>query len=209
MNPPLVSLHPGEFRCLEFRQETGFRGKNAVVWLHGIGERGHELPLVAKYGLPAALLEGRVTADADVICPQLEADMEWEPSRTKELLSGLSAEYSALALIGFSLGGLGVCELLAQYGPRADVHVAIAAQTRRRVTASQTNSNFLSVSGEHDPWHAMAQYIREFQTLGGLGEQVVLPNEGHFISETALKHPKFVSALLSIGISFSWNPKED
>jgi hypothetical protein len=208
MTYTLASTRNAGFRCLEIRQASDHCSESAIVWLHGIGERGSDLPLVAKYGLPAALLEGRLTLSADVVCPQLEAGLEWKPSRTKELLVGLRADYERLALVGFSLGGLGVCELLATLGPHADIHVAIAPRVRQFATVSQVGTTFLLLAGEHDQSETTPQFLHELRARGAVVEQAVLPNEGHFISETALKHPTFVNAMASMTIHFGWRQNE-
>ncbi len=199
-----ASTRPGSFRCLEFKPESVPRRRNAIVWLHGIGERGNDLPSVAKYGLPAALSQGRVVSDADVICPQLEADLEWDPGRVSELAWSLAKHYETMVVVGFSLGGLGVCELLARCGPVANLHVALAAQTPSEVTAAQAGTQFLSLCGEHDQWPPMAQFVRELRSRGAAPEHAMIPHAGHYISETALQHPMLTHALAGLGIALKW-----
>lgn len=191
---------PGGFKALV--APTGIlRAQSlAIIWLHGIGERGTDLNLVLKYGLPAALAEDRLKTNATVICPQLEADLEWEPRRVAALMSYARTTYSRTALIGFSLGALGVCELLAELGPQSDQHVAIAPRTRRMPFASQLGTRLLSISGEQDPWPSSAAYLQGLRALGAVAEEVILPNEGHFISESALWHSATQASMQRIGI---------
>lgn len=125
-----MSVHewslPENFRLLHFPQAAGAKPARCIVWLHGIGERGDDLSLVSRYGLPAALKDGRLTVNADVICPQLEAGRAWSAERLAHLMAGLGKQYEASALLGYSLGADGVCQLLAQLGSQAGIHIAIA-----------------------------------------------------------------------------------
>ena len=205
MNRTFTASQYGDFPCLMFSQAPPIRATAAMVWLHGIGERGNHLPLVAKYGLPAALIENRLSVNADVICPQLEADREWEPRRIQALLFSLRASYQHLALVGFSLGGMGVCELLGELGPHADVHVAIAPRVRHAATAPQEGTRLLLLAGEHDQCDTTPPFLHDLAALGALVEHAILPGEGHFISESALKHPKFELTMSSIGVCFDWH----
>ena len=197
-----------EFRCLRFAESPEVRSVNCIVWLHGIGERGSDLALVANFGLPAALKESRLSVNADVLCPQLEAGLSWSPDRLVGLLSQLKTEYRAVALVGFSLGAVGVCELIARRGPQTNVHVALAPRTATRVTAAQTGTRLLIFSGEHDPWPESTDFLNEIRLASGVAEMATLPGEGHFISESALVHPKFVEAMALLGITFIWSSNE-
>jgi hypothetical protein len=203
MNTAVATHLPGGFASLDFRSALMGRASAAIVWLHGLGERGNDLTLVAKYGLPAAIDQGRLQITADVLCPQLEDDREWEPGRIAELMAHVRGQYSGSALLGFSLGALGVCETLAELGPQADLHLAIAPRARRLPLVPQIGTNFLSVSGEHDLWPTGSEYCRQLRHLGARAEEVVLPNEGHFISEAALWHPTSVGALRALGILYT------
>jgi hypothetical protein len=173
------------------------------VWLHGIGERGDDIALVSKYGLPAALKEGRLSVNADVICPQLEAGLTWSPERLACLLAELRKQYEASALLGYSLGADGVCELLAYAGSQASIHIAIAPNAFVPIVASQAATRFLTISGEYDPWLDADTFLLAVRSSGGDADSAVMQGEGHYISESALTHPKLVTVLASIGIAFT------
>jgi predicted esterase len=194
---------PGGFQALVFSPTSTDQTAACIVWLHGIGERGGDLSLVAKYGLPAALDQRRARINATVLCPQLESDGEWEPARIAELMAQVRKQYAHTALVGFSLGALGVCETVAELGPQSNLHVAIAPRTRHLPTLPQKGTRLLSISGEHDRWPTTAEYLRQLRDLGAVVEEVVLPDEGHFISESALWHPSSVTALQTLGIQLT------
>lgn len=208
MNTDLSAALLEDFRLLHFSQALGASSTRCVVWLHGIGERGMDLSVVSKYGLPAALTENRVSVNADVICPQLEAGLAWSPRRIAKLLLELRKRYDAIALVGFSLGAVGVCELLASLGPHANLHIAIAPSALIPVVACQGTTRFLAISGEHDPWLCGDEFIDAVRNKGGEADSAVVQGEGHYISESALVHPAFVAALASIGATFAWHRNE-
>jgi predicted esterase len=204
MIPGLNDPPPEDFRLLHFAQSPGAESPHCIIWLHGIGERGTDLTLVSKYGLPAALAEGRLTVNADVICPQLESGLAWAPRRLAHLVVQMTRRYEGTALVGFSLGALGVCELLARCGPQAAVHIAIAPSSSTLVVASQHNTRFLAISGEHDPWPEGGEFIATVRARGGEADAAVVQGAGHYISESALVQPAVVQLLASIGVKFTW-----
>ncbi|AMC36493.1 hypothetical protein [Janthinobacterium sp. B9-8] len=191
-----------DFRLLHFSQAAGVKLARCIVWLHGMGERGGDLSLVSKYGLPAALKEGRLTVNADVICPQLEAGLTWSAERIARLMAELRKQYEVSVLLGYSLGADGVCELLAHFGSQASIHIAIAPSASAPIVASQAATRFLVISGEYDPWLDENDFLLAVQASGGEADSAVMQGEGHYISESALVHPKLVTALASIGIAW-------
>lgn len=203
MNTSVATHLPGGFSALAFRSTETRPSSAAIVWLHGVGERGNDLNRVAKYGLPAAIAEGCLQTTADFFCPQLELDREWESSRLAELMADVRRQYAGAALLGFSLGALGVCEVLEELGAQADLHIAIAPRMLRLPFVTQVGTHLLTVSGEHDVWPISGEYCRQLQKLGARVDEVVLPNEGHFISESALWHPSSLSALRTVGIELA------
>ncbi|MDW5418950.1 hypothetical protein R6242_20465 [Iodobacter sp. CM08] len=190
------------FRLLNFPQKLGVKSARCMVWLHGIGERGDDLSLVSRYGLPAALKEGRLTVNADVICPQLEAGLTWSAERLAQLMAELRKHYEVSAVFGYSLGADGVCGLLADFGSQASIHIAIAPSALVPIVACQAATRFLVISGEYDPWLEADAFLDAIRASGGEADSAVMQGEGHYISESALAHPKLVAALASIGIAF-------
>jgi predicted peptidase len=85
-----------------------------IIFLHGVGERGDDLELVKKYGLPPYLETGQVKLPAYVVAPQCPADVRWKGVLSEldglldELLEKYSLDHARVYLTGFSMGSRGV-----------------------------------------------------------------------------------------------------
>lgn len=110
-----------------------------IVFLHGRGERGaggHELPLVAKWGLPKFREEARPLTDGPfpflVAAPQCPGDRSWwdedVADAVERMIDGLIATGQSdprrIAIAGFSLGGIGAFCLAAR---RPDRYAALVS----------------------------------------------------------------------------------
>ena len=202
MRSPSTVARQGNFRCLEFH--PAFTPSAAVIWLHGVGERGSDISLVAKYGMPAELSKGALLTNAAVVCPQLEVDTEWPAARLLALVTELQSEIGPTILVGYSLGGLGVCELLRLCGRGAAAYVAIAGRPRELVSGSMAGVRFLALSGELDPRPLMQEYVRSININGGSAVEVILSKQGHYIAEVALREASFLDLAASSGIRFEF-----
>lgn len=118
---------PG-FRFLRFPAGLVGAGESAVVYLHGAGERGDDLALITRFGLPAMLYEGRAATNCAVFCPQLEEGQVWQPSRVARFVESVRKTCHSVSLLGFSLGASGVCSLIAERGSVGEFAMAIAGQ---------------------------------------------------------------------------------
>ncbi|HVP19653.1 MAG TPA: prolyl oligopeptidase family serine peptidase, partial [Spirochaetia bacterium] len=98
-----------------------------ILFLHGSTEKGDDLAVVKREGLPAYLEKVR-NFPFVVISPQLPADRErWDPVELKALLDAalpdLRIDRERIYLTGWSLGANGVWRLATKY---PDVFAAIA-----------------------------------------------------------------------------------
>ena len=94
-----------------------------ILFLHGMGERGDDLELVKKHGLPK-MLDDREDFGFIVVSPQCPADTIWsaETAALNALLDEISAAYavdeSRIYLTGLSMGGYGTWHLAVEYPER-------------------------------------------------------------------------------------------
>jgi hypothetical protein len=172
-----------------------------MVWLHGVGERGTDISLVTKYGLPAALVAGRIQASCAVICPQLPLGEEWGCERVVQCLRDAHAGSGPLVVIGYSLGGTGILESVAKMGPLCSLHVAIAGQCRVPVGAAQNGLRLLAIQGEFDIQPGVADFVIDACKRGGFAEDVIVKAGNHYISESALWQPELAAALSLFGVN--------
>lgn len=109
--------------------------------------------------------------------------------RLAVFVAGVRGTFGRVALIGYSLGGQGVCDLVARHGHVADVAVAIAARGGEEVMASQDGVVALTISGEFDALANTTALLKGVRAKGGMSHELVLPGHGHYISEIALDEP--------------------
>jgi hypothetical protein len=179
---------------------TESNSRSAIIWLHGIGERGTDPLIVARYGLPAAIATGRAVTTCDVICPQLPEASEWRSPLVRSLVLHAKPTYDVIVLIGYSLGGLGVLNLVADFGAACALHVSIAGGIPRTPTANQVGVHLLSIQGEHDLRPEVSRFVAQVRQLGGLAEEAIIKDANHYISESALWKPELQVALSALGI---------
>jgi predicted esterase len=201
---PAVGHDPKSgFSYLTFGVPNQAHPASAVVFLHGSGERGSDLSLVTRYGLPAMLAEGRAITNCAVICPQLEEGGAWDADRVAGFLQVVAARYKSVSLIGFSLGGSGVCNVTAAYGAVVTFAMAIAGQGPVSVQVNQVGVRLLAIQGELDPWPKSDGFLASVRSAGGQVTSVKLAGQDHYISEMAFSDPTAVSMLFEAGVRIS------
>lgn len=183
---------------------TGPQNTDCVlIYLHGIGERGVHLPLVKNYGLPAMVARADVTLNCPLMCPQLEDDKVWESERLAEFIKSMRRSYAHIALVGYSLGGSGVCDLLSKFGPVAKLSVCIAGQAPEQMAADSSEVLFAAIQGELDPWPNTIAFVDDINAKGGVAHSINLSGRDHYVSEEAITHPQIKTLLASVGIMLS------
>ncbi|GAB4525299.1 MAG: hypothetical protein OHK0046_40990 [Anaerolineae bacterium] len=87
-----------------------------IVFLHGAGERGDDLSLVAKHGLPRRLYEGE-DVPFIVVAPQCPAQMDWSyyafpmMAFIQQIVHHYPVKTNQVYLTGLSMGGYGTWDL--------------------------------------------------------------------------------------------------
>ena len=103
-----------------------------VLFLHGRGERGEDLELLKKHGLPK-ILEQQADFPFIVVSPQLPSDRLWwsdmiDPLNTLlyQIQSTFAVDPQRLYLTGLSMGGFGSWEFALRFPDRFAAIVPIA-----------------------------------------------------------------------------------
>jgi predicted peptidase len=89
-----------------------------VLFLHGSGERGSDVKLVAKHGPPKLVAAGK-DFPFILVSPQCSAGEGWDPATLKRLLDDVRSKYSVdpdrIYLTGLSMGGFGTWQMAMRY----------------------------------------------------------------------------------------------
>jgi len=89
-----------------------------ILFLHGRGERGSDIDLVKKHGIPK-LVEEDTDFPFIVVSPQCPEDQFWSPSVLKKLLDHvcqkLRVDTNRIYLTGLSMGGYGTWSTAIEY----------------------------------------------------------------------------------------------
>lgn len=97
-----------------------------IVVLHGVGERGSDVEIVRKNGLPKAIEAGMYIPFV-VAVPQCPKETSWQPFEIKKVIDEVIDKYpidiNRIYLTGFSMGGFGTWKTATEY---KDVFAAIA-----------------------------------------------------------------------------------
>lgn len=102
---------------------TGYKAETAEPWplllfLHGAGERGSDLSLVAKHGPPKLVADGREFPFM-IVSPQCPLDQNWNTDILLELLKAVRRDFavdpSRIYLTGLSMGGFGAWALAVKH----------------------------------------------------------------------------------------------
>ena len=96
----------------------GGKGWPLVLFLHGAGERGSDLEVVKKHGLPKRIAAGDAF-EFIVIAPQCDADERWDAplllKLVKKMQQELGADVDRTYVTGLSMGGFGTWDLICRY----------------------------------------------------------------------------------------------
>ncbi|MGI6209069.1 MAG: prolyl oligopeptidase family serine peptidase [Anaerolineae bacterium] len=181
-----------------------------VLFLHGMGERGDDLELVKKHGIPKMVKEGE-SFPFVVISPQCPADSWWtgELPALQALLDHALQEYAVdpdrVYLTGLSMGGYGTWHL-ASAAPHRFAAVAPVCGGGlsffgfpEKVTALREVPVW-AFHGEKDevvPLAESEKLVQQLQAVGGDARLTVYPECGHNSWDAAYSDPELYRWFLS------------
>ena len=98
--------------------EAGSKKWPLIVFLHGSGERGEDLEVLARHGPPKMIANGH-KFPAFVASPQAPNHSTWEPHSIKALVDAVIREHhideNRIYITGISMGGYGVWDAVNTY----------------------------------------------------------------------------------------------
>lgn len=164
-----------------------------ILFLHGSGERGHDLELVRQYGVPHQI-DKQPDFPAIVLSPQCPLDTRWPDQADNvitlldTILKGLQVDHSRIYLTGLSMGGQGSWHLGALYPERFAAMLVICGRTPpvegfpERVCALKDVPVrvFHGAKDDRVPVEESINLTKILEGCGGDVKLTVFPDEGHF-----------------------------
>lgn len=93
-----------------------------LLFLHGAGERGSDLSLVARHGPPKLIRDGTVSLPFIVVSPQAPDDRAWSMLLLDAVLEEVGRTYAVdderIYVTGLSMGGFGTWQLAMEFPHR-------------------------------------------------------------------------------------------
>ena len=181
-----------------------------VLFLHGAGERGDDLPLVKKHGIPRVTEERRVPGFEDLpfisVSPQCPSESWW--SRETLALSALLDEIEEshrvdpdrIYLTGLSMGGFGTFALAAAEPDRFAALVPVCgggSRTDARRIAHIPTWVFHGAKDETVPLRSSSEMVEALALRGGSPRFTVYPDATHDSWTETYDNPDLYRWLLS------------
>jgi predicted peptidase len=172
----------------------GYPGKNRrwplMLFLHGAGERGHDLDKVKIHGPPSLIASQGQSFPFVILSPQCPADGWWSDDDQIELLDALlndvvgryAIDRDRLYVTGLSMGGFGTWRLAARYPQRFAAIAPICGGGDPEDTTRLVHLPVWAFHGAKDPvvpLGASQQMVDALRTAGGSVIFTVYPQAGH------------------------------
>lgn len=158
-----------------------------ILFLHGSGERGRDIELVKREGLPR-LLEGQPDFPFIVASPQCPADDQWvfHAVDLRALLDDLMARYpvdnTRVYLTGLSLGGAGTWFMAAHFPHDFAAIAPVCGDAHRKLTERLTRMPIWVFHGALDdvvPPERSKSMVEMVNRLGGHARLTLYPDLDH------------------------------
>lgn len=182
--------------------EGGTQAWPLVVFLHGSGERGTDLPRVKVHGPPKHVDQGRDYPF--VLCsPQLEEGRAWKPEDLHALIGALQARLridpARISGTGLSLGGAGVWAWAAAYPKDLAAIAPVCGFGNPAVVCQARAVPVRAYHGAIDtvvPLAAQQACVDALRACGGQADFTVYPGVGHDAWNPAYEDPALVPWLM-------------
>lgn len=177
-----------------------------ILFLHGRGERGDNLELVKKHGLPKKLDSGE-SLPFVIISPQCPAGSYWTEeldalnALLDDVLANLKVDAHRVYLTGLSMGGSGTWYLAARYPQRFAAIVPICG-VGNRIAAQERLQNMpvWVFHGDADPIIPISEsekMVEALQSVDGNVRFTVYPGVEHDSWTAAYNTPELYDWFLS------------
>ncbi|MDF5716604.1 MAG: dienelactone hydrolase family protein [Rhizonema sp. NSF051] len=180
-----------------------------VLFLHGARDRGNDLNVLLKWGLPRFV---DVSGPLPYVfaAPQLPEGQTWVERESDvialldELIASQPIDPSRVILSGFSLGTAGAWHIAASHPGRFAGLVAVSGRVPKTLEETQLAALkeipiqiFQGGKDEKLPIEDTEQIVATLRGLGGTVDFTVLPDGVHFIADEVYSNPKLQQWLVS------------
>jgi predicted peptidase len=157
-----------------------------LLFLHGAGERGDDLELVATHG-PPNIVKSTPDFPFVVVSPQCPAYQRWRPDELIQLVDHISANYRIdrrrIYVTGLSMGGYGTWALCAQYPDKFAAAVPICGGGNLATAGKLARKTPVwAFHGQQDRIVVLqqsAEMVQALEAAGGNVKFTVYPESGH------------------------------
>lgn len=174
-----------------------------ILFLHGVGERGHDLGLVARQGLPR-MLKGKNTFPFVTVAPQLPENEYWIPSMVEELIPIVADQYKIdfdrIYLTGISMGGYGAWMTAINYPDRFAAVAPICGGGEPGMAAALRHVPVWTFHGASDPIVPISETEKMVEALKKAGGDVrftVYHEGGHDVWTETYRNEELYAWFLS------------
>lgn len=180
-----------------------------VLFLHGARDRGNDLNVLLKWGLPRFVNESS-SLPYFFLAPQLPEGQTWVERESDvialldNLIASRSIDPSRVILSGFSLGTAGAWHIAASHPSRFAGLVAVSGRVPKTLETSQLAALkeipiqiFQGGKDEKLPIEDTQQIVDTLRGLGGTVDFTLLPEGDHFIADEVYGNPKLQQWLVS------------
>ncbi len=174
-----------------------------ILFLHGSGERGTDLPKVSSHGPLKVAKAGKIDLPFILVAPQCPARIWWNPWQLLDLLDEVAAKYPVdpdrIYLTGLSMGGFGSWSLACLAPERFAAVAPICGGGDPADAARLKELPVWVVHGGQDPTvppELSADMVEALRALPGRVRFTVYPEAGHDSWSAFYASPEFYRWLL-------------
>ncbi|TQR44381.1 prolyl oligopeptidase family serine peptidase [Paenibacillus popilliae] len=158
-----------------------------LLFLHGAGERGHDIELVKRHG-PPKLAEKGEKLPFVIVSPQCPEESLWEIERDAliALLDDVCETYrideSKIYVTGLSMGGVGTWNLAANYPNKFAAIAPICGGGNPKQAVQLTHTPIWAFHGAKDaiiPAEKSSEMVDAANAAGGNAKLTIYPNANH------------------------------
>lgn len=169
------------------RSRPPSQGWPLILFLHGVGERGDDLALVARYGLPRLIEDGREFPFV-VVSPQCPAEERWTDRLADlgrvldQLQRRLPIDRDRVSVTGLSMGGEGAWAVAAADPGRFAALVPVCGRSDLTQAPRLRDVAVWALHGGRDEKVPVAQTIdmvAAIEASGGRTRATIYPQRGH------------------------------